>query len=53
MEIREATIADIAEMHRIRLAVTENRLSDPVKVRLSDYEDIIRSQGKGWVSHVD
>ena len=53
MEIREATIADIAEMHRIRMAVMENRLSDPAKVRLSDYEDLIRSQGKGWVSHVD
>ena len=53
MNIREATIVDIDEMHRIRMAVTENRLSDPAKIKLSDYEDLIRSQGKGWVCHVE
>ena len=52
MDIREATIVDIGEMHRTRIAVTENRLSDSAKVKLSDYEDFIRSQGKGWVCHV-
>ena len=44
MDIREAMIVDIDEMHRIRMAVTENRLSGSARIKLSD---------KGWVCHID
>jgi GNAT superfamily N-acetyltransferase len=49
MTFREATLPDIPQMQIIRNAVLENVLSDPGKVKDSDYEKFILSQGKGWV----
>ena len=52
-EIRVAGIEDIAAMHAIRLAVRENALSDPSKVRPSDYERYLTTRGRGWVHVLD
>jgi hypothetical protein len=41
--------ADIPAMSRIRLAVTENTLSDPGKVTLQMYHDYLQRLGRGWV----
>ncbi len=48
--IRIATEADIPEMHRIRLAVRENRLSDPESVRPDHYRALMDEGGRGWVA---
>jgi len=50
---RRATAADIADMSRIRLAVTENRLRDPGRVTLQMYEDFLERDGRGWIAQVD
>ena len=50
--IRQATPADAAAMHRVRLAVNENRL---VSMALTehDYVDAIQQTGRGWVAEVN
>lgn len=52
-ELRVATVHDVPAMHAIRLAVRENVLSDPSKVRPSDYEPFLAARGKGWVHVLD
>lgn len=49
MTLRIATIEDIPGMHRVRLAVTENRLSDPSRISDADYAEHLNSLGRGWV----
>ncbi|MEN9958372.1 MAG: hypothetical protein RLZZ474_616 [Bacteroidota bacterium] len=49
MSIREAEIADIPAMHRIRLAVKENVLRNPLAVQEADYEPYLSLPNKGWV----
>ena len=49
MTVREATAADIAAMHEIRLSVRENVLSDPRKVTPDHYHRFLGSTGKSWV----
>lgn len=39
--VRPAVTADIADMHRIRLSVRENRLTDPARVTLASYEPFV------------
>jgi GNAT superfamily N-acetyltransferase len=55
VNIREATAADIDAMHRIRLAVRENRLSDPGWLTAEVYRAYLADAGKGnsWVVEVD
>lgn len=53
MHIRVAAATDIAEMHRIRLSVRENKLSDPTTVRLQDYSVMMNEKGRGWVADVN
>jgi GNAT superfamily N-acetyltransferase len=48
--IRQATHADIPAMSRIRLAVTENVLSDPSRITAAMYEDFLERSGRGWVA---
>jgi GNAT superfamily N-acetyltransferase len=48
--VRAATEADIAEMHRIRLEVRENRLGDPRLVQPRDYVELLTRRGRGWVA---
>jgi GNAT superfamily N-acetyltransferase len=47
---RRATSADIPAMSRIRLAVTENTLSDPTRITHDMYEDFLEVSGRGWVA---
>lgn len=47
---REALVADIPQIQRVRNAVKENRLSDPALVPDADVEDFIIRRGKGWVA---
>lgn len=53
MLIREAVIADIAQMQVVRNAVKENTLSNPVLVTDADCENFITQRGKGWVCEID
>jgi adenylate kinase family enzyme len=48
--LRLATKDDIETMHRIRLAVRENRLSDPARVTPGDYRALLEGGGRGWVA---
>lgn len=52
-KIRSATEADIPEMHRIRMAVRENRLIDETLVQPVHYEGMLRGKGRGWVAEID
>ena len=47
---REAELGDYAAISAVRLAVTENRLSDPSKVTHADYIEYLTETGKGWVA---
>jgi len=50
MQIRPATLDDIPAMHRVRLAVRENALSDPSRVQPADYAALLTGSGRGWVA---
>lgn len=47
--VRQARRSDIAGMHRVRLAVTENTLA-PGAITEDDYVLAIEVTGRGWVS---
>jgi GNAT superfamily N-acetyltransferase len=49
MNFREACLEDIEQLSAIRLAVKENRLSNPDLITSSDYETYLSVRGKGWV----
>ncbi len=51
--LRFATIDDIPSMHRIRLAVRENRLADPAKVTQAHYRRYVEDSGMSWVAQLD
>jgi GNAT superfamily N-acetyltransferase len=51
--IRDAGYEDIAAMHRIRMAVKENILTNPGLVKNEDYVKYISSPNKGWVCMAD
>jgi GNAT superfamily N-acetyltransferase len=51
--IREAGLEDIDEMHRIRLSVKENILTNPDLVKKDDYVKYISTPNKGWVCMAD
>jgi GNAT superfamily N-acetyltransferase len=53
MHVRIATESDVAEMHRVRMSVRENRLADPTRVKPADYLPRLTTQGRGWVAEVD
>lgn len=44
-----ATINDYSQLHRIRMAVRENQLSDPFRITQLDYESFLTLKGRGWV----
>jgi GNAT superfamily N-acetyltransferase len=50
--ISVATLDDCTDMHRIRTSVSENKLSDPSRVTLADYRELIEARGRGWVCRV-
>ncbi|MGZ3850903.1 MAG: GNAT family N-acetyltransferase [Flavisolibacter sp.] len=49
MMYREARVADIPQLQRLRRSVKENVLSDPALVRDQDYVDYLEGLGRGWV----
>jgi GNAT superfamily N-acetyltransferase len=51
--LRPAAAADIPAMHAIRLAVRENALLDPTRVRPADYAALLAGNGGGFVAEVD
>src|SRR5215203_3435747 len=53
MQFREATVADIKEIQRVRNTVKENVLSDPNLVTDAHCIDYITNRGKGWVCELD
>ena len=53
MRLRPATLADTAELTRIRLAVGENILSDPAYLTPERYQAMLEVDGRGWVAEVD
>jgi GNAT superfamily N-acetyltransferase len=53
MTFREATVVDIAALHRIRMAVKENVLNNPMLVTTADYERYLTKEGKGWLCEID
>lgn len=50
--IRQALIGDIPAMHRVRLAVRENRLTS-TRIGEADYVPAITVTGRGWVAERD
>jgi GNAT superfamily N-acetyltransferase len=53
VNLRQATRADIAPMHAIRMAVRENALSDPRRITEADYLAALDESGRTWVVEVD
>ena len=49
MSTRLASLSDVVRMHEIRMSVTENRLSNPDRIRHQDYIALLEGQGRGWV----
>ncbi|TXI76374.1 MAG: N-acetyltransferase [Flavobacteriales bacterium] len=53
LNIRAMRPADVPAAHVIRLAVRENRLSDPSLVMEKDYHDFLARDTMSWVCEVD
>ena len=53
MSIREAQHTDIPAMHRIRMAVKENVLTNPLAVQEADYVPYLALPNKGWVYEIE
>ena len=53
MRIREATLDDIPQMHRIRMSVRENALTDPGSIQPHHYRTLLEASGRGWVAELD
>jgi GNAT superfamily N-acetyltransferase len=52
-DVRPATKDDIPGMHRVRLAVRENVLSDPNRITEQDYLAALEELGRTWVVEAD
>jgi len=52
LSFRRAVEADIPALMRIRLAVKENRLSDPARVTPAMCIDYLDRLGRGWVAEL-
>lgn len=53
MRLRPATLADTAELTRIRLAVRENILSDPAYLTPERYQAMLEVDGRGWLAEIE
>ncbi|MEN9865052.1 MAG: hypothetical protein RL748_642 [Pseudomonadota bacterium] len=53
LHYRTATAADIPAMSVIRLAVQENKLSNPARITQQDYQDHLAEKGQSWVAELD
>lgn len=52
MTLRPASPGDASAMHALRMSVRENKLSDPSKVTIADYERRLAEPGSSWVAEV-
>ncbi len=52
LEVRMAVEADIPALHRIRMSVRENALSDPSAVKPEHYRRMLSRDGRGWVGEL-
>ncbi|MBK7945071.1 MAG: GNAT family N-acetyltransferase [Flavobacteriales bacterium] len=52
-DIREMRPSDVKAAHEVRLAVRENRLSDPSVVTEQDYHDFMARDTMSWMCEVD
>ena len=52
LHVRLASVADIPAMHRVRLGVRENRLSDPQKITEASYPPYVQANS-AWVAEID
>lgn len=50
--VRTATLADIDQMHRIRMSVRENALHDPRSIQHHHYVTMLNERGQSWVAQV-
>ena len=50
--LRQATRADIADIHAVRMSVRENRLTRSI-ISERDYSDHIETLGRGWVIELE
>lgn len=53
MQFKEATLAHIPQLHRVRIAVQQNVLSNPDRITPKEYAIYLTEKGKGWVCEVD
>ena len=53
MNFREASLSDIPQLSKVRLAVKENALNNPALITEQDYVDYLSKRGKGWVCELD
>jgi GNAT superfamily N-acetyltransferase len=49
LQVRLASVADVPAMHRVRLGVRENRLSDPRKITEASYPPYVEANS-AWVA---
>ncbi len=52
MALRDAKLADIAQIQKVRNAVKENTLSNPALVSDEDVREFLFDRGKGWVVEI-
>jgi GNAT superfamily N-acetyltransferase len=52
MQIHVASLPDIPEMHRIRMSVRENQLTNPALVQPHHYRAMLNEQGRGWLAKI-
>ena len=52
VKIRVAIASDIPEMHRVRMSVEENRLSDPARITQASYFPYFKA-GSAWAALID
>ncbi len=50
--LRQAVVADVPDMHRVRMSVRENRLVSTI-ITEADTRKAIEDLGRGWVVEVD
>jgi GNAT superfamily N-acetyltransferase len=50
--VRRASLADVSEMHRLRLAVRENRLSESTAISEASYSPFVKA-GTAWVAEAE
>ena|SRR5437762_14280732 len=53
MMFRQAMVADIPQIQRVRHSVKENTLSNPALVTDADCENYLMNRGKGWVCEIN